>query len=254
VLSVAADAGPDTARASLLEPVPIDSSPARRGRWWFVVVPLAAIVLLVAVGWRYVPSHTDPVPKLPRISPPVALPEIAPPSAGLGPAGPTASPSASRRPSASPAAPPAPGAGHGQPTVLESTASAPPPVTGDQVVGLGGRCVEPAGGGSADGTQIRLAVCNGAGYQRWIRPGDGTARTLGKCLDVAGGGTANRTPVTLYECNGTGAQQWQFRADSTWRNPQSNRCLDAEDNSSAPGTRLIIWDCSGDANQRWAYG
>jgi beta-glucosidase len=126
-----------------------------------------------------------------------------------------------------------------------------PAVVRGAITGIGGKCVDVAGGGSANGTAIQLYDCNGTAAQRWSVTADGTLEALGKCLDVAGGGTANGTAVQLYECNNTGAQQWQARPDGTLSNAQSGRCLDAAGASSANGTRLIIWDCHASANQRW---
>ncbi|MGH3858863.1 RICIN domain-containing protein, partial [Actinokineospora sp.] len=119
------------------------------------------------------------------------------------------------------------------------------------IVGGSGKCVEPSGGSSADGTALVLWTCGGGADQRWTAPGDGTVRALGKCMDVAGGATANGTKVQLYNCNGTGAQLWSAQPDGSLRNPRSGRCLDAAGASSADGTRLILWDCHGGANQRW---
>ena len=96
------------------------------------------------------------------------------------------------------------------------------------ITGIGGKCVDVAGGSAANGTAVQLFDCNGTAAQRWSVTPDGTLEALGKCLDVAGGGTANGTAVQLYECNGTGAQQWEAQPDGTLRNAQSGRCLDAE--------------------------
>ena len=120
-----------------------------------------------------------------------------------------------------------------------------------RITGIGGKCVDVAGGSSANGTPVQLFDCNDTAAQRWSVTTEGTVEALGKCLDVAGGATANGTAVQLYECNGTGAQQWVAGADGTLRNPQSGRCLDAAGGGSANGTRLIIFDCHGGANQRW---
>ncbi|MFC4014768.1 lectin [Nonomuraea purpurea] len=121
---------------------------------------------------------------------------------------------------------------------------------GGQITGIGGKCVDVAGAGTANGTAVQLYDCNGTAAQSWAWNGDGSVRALGKCMDVAGGATANGTQVQLYDCNGTGAQRWTFNGGQIV-NPQSNRCLDATGNSSANGTRLQIWDCAGSANQRW---
>ncbi len=120
-----------------------------------------------------------------------------------------------------------------------------------QITGYGGKCVDVAGGNSANGTAVQLYDCNGTAAQVWTVAADGSLQALGKCMDVAGGGTANGSQIQLYDCNGTGAQQWQARSDGSVVNPQSGRCLDATGPSSANGTRLQIWDCTGGANQKW---
>ncbi|MFD0785701.1 glycosyl hydrolase family 18 protein [Micromonospora azadirachtae] len=128
-----------------------------------------------------------------------------------------------------------------------------PPPTGrtGQITGIGGKCVDVAAAGTANGTPIQLYTCNGTNAQRWTVGSDGTLRALGKCADVTSAGTANGTKIQLWDCNGSGAQVWQAQSNGTLRNPASNKCLDATDNSSADGTRLQIWECTGGANQRW---
>ncbi|MFK4226315.1 alpha-L-fucosidase [Streptomyces sp. NPDC019890] len=121
-----------------------------------------------------------------------------------------------------------------------------------RIVGVGGKCVDVAGAGTADGTKVQLYSCNGTAAQTWSRSGQ-TWRALGKCLDVAGAGTADLTKVQLYSCNGTAAQSWVAGTGGSLVNPNSGKCLDAKDNSSADGTQLIIYACHGGANQTWTY-
>jgi hypothetical protein len=127
-----------------------------------------------------------------------------------------------------------------------STASA---AAAGQITGYGGKCVDVAGAGSANGTQIQLYSCNGTNAQQWTVGDDGTIRALGKCLDVAAAASANGTRVQLYDCNGTGAQQWSRGGDGTLR--ALGKCLDATGPSSADGTPLQIWDCFAGPNQQW---
>ncbi|WP_326655918.1 PQQ-dependent sugar dehydrogenase [Streptomyces sp. NBC_00385] len=131
-----------------------------------------------------------------------------------------------------------------------TTAGATGPREG-AVTGIGGKCVDVAGGATADGTQIQLYTCNQTAAQKWTVGTDSSLRSLGKCMDVSGGGTANGTKVQLYGCNGSGAQKWTPGADGTLRNPQSGKCLDAEGVSSADRTRLHLWTCGTGANQKW---
>ena len=127
-------------------------------------------------------------------------------------------------------------------------AGAGPSRTGP-VVGYGGKCVDVAGAGSANGTAVQLYTCNGTSAQTWTVGADGTVRALGKCLDITAASSANGTKIQLYDCNGTTAQQWTAGTDGTLRS--LGKCLDATGPSSADGTRLQIWDCTAAANQKW---
>ncbi|MFF3341917.1 PQQ-dependent sugar dehydrogenase [Streptomyces flavidovirens] len=120
-----------------------------------------------------------------------------------------------------------------------------------EVKGVNGKCLDVAGGSSADGTQTQLWTCNGSAAQQWTVSGDGTLRAMGKCLDISGGGSADGTKIQLWTCNGTGAQQWASQADGTVRNPQSGKCLDAEGGTWNDGTRTHLWSCHTGPNQKW---
>ena len=120
------------------------------------------------------------------------------------------------------------------------------------ILGVAGKCVDDAGGSTADGAAIQIFACNGTGAQSWTwASGDGTMRALGKCMDVTGGATASGTPVQLYDCNGTGAQEWRWRRQTRLVNPQSGRCLAVAGGGAADGTRLEIADCDDSAAQVW---
>ena len=98
--------------------------------------------------------------------------------------------------------------------------------TGSRITGIGGKCVDVAGAGTANGTKIQLWTCNGSAAQRWTVGADGTIRALGKCMDVTGAGTADGTRVQLYDCNATNAQRWS-RSGTQLVNTGSGKCLDA---------------------------
>ncbi|KQX79927.1 lectin [Streptomyces sp. Root1310] len=118
--------------------------------------------------------------------------------------------------------------------------------------GLAGKCLDVAGGSSANGTAVQLYDCNGSAAQRWTVQTDGSVQALGKCLDVASASTADGAKVQLYDCNGTGAQRWSYNAGTgDVVNTAANKCLDVTDNSSANGARAQIWACTGAANQKW---
>ncbi|EWM13545.1 SMP-30/gluconolactonase/LRE family protein [Kutzneria sp. 744] len=118
------------------------------------------------------------------------------------------------------------------------------------ITGIGGKCVDVAGGASANGTRVQLWSCNGGTAQQWTAGDDGTIRALGKCLDVSGASTLNGAKVQIYDCNGTGAQRWTASGGQLV-NAGSGKCLDATGVSSADGTLLQIWTCGAGANQQW---
>ncbi|MFD4576006.1 lectin [Streptomyces sp. NPDC058417] len=124
--------------------------------------------------------------------------------------------------------------------------------TSGSLVGLGGKCLDVAGGSTANGTAVQLYDCNGSTAQRWTVQADGSLQSLGKCLDVTAGSTADGAKVQLYDCNGSGAQRWSYNAGTgDVVNTAANKCLDVTDNSSANGARAQIWACTGAANQKW---
>nr|WP_229891323.1 lectin [Streptomyces lavendofoliae] len=120
--------------------------------------------------------------------------------------------------------------------------------------GLAGKCLDVAGGATADGTGVQLYTCNGTAAQRWTLAADGSVRALGKCLDVTGASTADGARVQLYTCNGTGAQRWSYNATThDLVNVTADKCLDVTGNSPGDGTPAQIWSCTGGANQKWTH-
>jgi glucosylceramidase len=122
---------------------------------------------------------------------------------------------------------------------------------GGQITGPAGKCMDVAGGSSADGTAVQLYTCNGTAAQQWTRPGDGTLRALGKCLDVRDHGTADGSRLQLWSCTGAANQQWTHTPGRDLVNPAADKCADVTGNSSADGTPLQLWTCTGAANQKW---
>ncbi|MGW5271607.1 ricin-type beta-trefoil lectin domain protein [Streptomyces sp. NPDC004044] len=126
------------------------------------------------------------------------------------------------------------------------------PGTSGVFSGLAGKCLDVAGGSSADGTAVQLYDCNGSAAQRWTVAADGSVQALGSCLDVTSASTANGAKVQLYTCNGSSAQRWTYNASTgDVVNTAADKCLDVTDQSTANGARAQIWTCTGAANQKW---
>ena len=124
--------------------------------------------------------------------------------------------------------------------------------TAGPITGLGGKCIDVAGGSSANGTAVQLYDCNGGAAQQWtVGNADDSIRALGKCLDVAAASTTNGAKIQLYDCNATGAQKWTV-SNGALVNTGSGKCLDVTGKSSANGTRLQIWTCTNASNQTWS--
>jgi hypothetical protein len=70
-----------------------------------------------------------------------------------------------------------------------------------------GRCLDVAGGGTANGTPLQLHDCTGNPAQEWVVSGGGLRNPQsGRCVDAPAGATANGTRLQIYDCNGTPAQ------------------------------------------------
>ncbi|WP_432841076.1 ricin-type beta-trefoil lectin domain protein [Dactylosporangium sp. CA-092794] len=79
--------------------------------------------------------------------------------------------------------------------------------TGNSLTTMG-MCLDIAGGGTANGTQLQLHNCTGNPAQVWIAGTNGTLSNpqSGRCLDSPGGNTGNGTRLQIWDCNGSGAQ------------------------------------------------
>jgi len=123
--------------------------------------------------------------------------------------------------------------------------------TAGPIKGLGGKCIDVANAGSANGAAIQLYDCNSSAAQQWtVGNADGTLRALGKCMDVTSASTANGAKIQLWDCNASGAQKWTV-SNGALVNTGSGKCLDVTDKSTANGARLQIWTCANSANQTW---
>jgi lysophospholipase L1-like esterase len=123
------------------------------------------------------------------------------------------------------------------------------------------RCLDVAGGGSADRTNIHQWTCNFSEAQKFrVEPVARGVRLVNigsnKCVDVDGNRTQNFTNVQLYRCNGSGAQTFRVNhypdGAVNFVHITSNRCVGVADGNPAQGTNVRIRDCGpGSASQKW---
>ncbi len=126
-----------------------------------------------------------------------------------------------------------------------------------------GKCLDVAGSGTANGTNIHSWTCNGTGAQSFDVEdvGGGAVRLVntnsGKCVDVAFSGTGDGTNIQLWDCNGTNAQAF-YPQDMgggyvSLVNVNSNKCVDVADSGgSADGVNVQQFTCHGGDNQQWS--
>jgi RHS repeat-associated protein len=126
------------------------------------------------------------------------------------------------------------------------------------ISGVGAKCLDITGGGTADGTNIDLWDClpNHPNEVFVARLDTNKQPVLvnpqtGKCVDLAGFGTGNLTNVQLWTCTNATNQIWRRRPDGGWQNPVSGRCMAISGGGLANGTDVLLWDCNGEPSQIW---
>ncbi|MGW1160054.1 ricin-type beta-trefoil lectin domain protein [Streptomyces sp. NPDC002519] len=80
----------------------------------------------------------------------------------------------------------------------------------NQLTVYGTKCLQPVGGGTADGTRVEITDCTNTAAQQWRVMGNGTVIGVasGKCLDVVGQATGDGAPLDIWTCNGGSNQSW----------------------------------------------
>jgi C1A family cysteine protease len=124
-----------------------------------------------------------------------------------------------------------------------------------------GRCIEIAGGSTADLAAAQLGDCTGAANQQLHVEGAGgayfTLRVVasGKCLDVQGASTSAGASIVQNPCQSAVSQQWSVvdlgNGEFNIVNRSSGLVLDAYGAMTASGTPIIQWPSNGGANQRF---
>ncbi|WP_282701683.1 non-reducing end alpha-L-arabinofuranosidase family hydrolase [Streptomyces sp. CC219B] len=115
------------------------------------------------------------------------------------------------------------------------------------------RCLDVAGAGQAEGTNVQIWDCHGGDNQKWTLTDRNELRVYGdKCLDVPGHATTAGTRPVIWACNGGANQQWRVNADGTIAAVGSGLCLDVSGGATANGSAVQLWDCHGGDNQKWA--
>jgi subtilisin family serine protease len=122
------------------------------------------------------------------------------------------------------------------------------------VVGAAGKCVNVAGGGTANSTPVQLSECTGTPAQEWHFTGTAMYNPRsGRCLQARDGDLTNSTPVQIFDCYTTLAERWNWHAGrrELYIPADPHRCLDVRGGDTTNGTPIQIFDCTGAPAQDW---
>jgi hypothetical protein len=112
------------------------------------------------------------------------------------------------------------------------------------------KCLDLAGGSTANGTPIDIWDCVGNANQKWTYdPKTSAIQYLNdtkKCIDVPGSSTTNGVKLWLWDCNGGKQQGWKGAGIYQFESQLDNgKCMDLSGGDTTNGNKLQIWDCVG---------
>jgi gliding motility-associated-like protein len=126
-----------------------------------------------------------------------------------------------------------------------------------------GKCANPSGGSSSQGTNIVQNTYASNTYQQWVVEDAGNNfykfRNVysGMYMDINGSSTANGTNDIQWSWDGGFNQQFllipQGGGYYSIMARHSGKVLDVNGNSSSDGATIIQWPYSGSNNQRWLF-
>lgn len=126
-----------------------------------------------------------------------------------------------------------------------------------------GRCVDVAGGSSADRANVIQWSCHSGNNQRWIlnQMSDGhyqvKSKLSGKCLEVADSSSVNGANVQQLTCNNNGNQRWKldYLGDGSYKMTakHSGKVLDITPDPYLNGQNVRQWAWVNATNQRFTF-
>jgi hypothetical protein len=130
----------------------------------------------------------------------------------------------------------------------------------DGTLRMNGKCMQPVGGGTANGTRVELAPCNGSTAQRWEHT-EGMTRLVNtpsrRCLTASS--QADNTRLEIRDCSFTQAADHQrFTSPIGWTptaitSASAGTCATIADANTANGTHVRLVGCDGSGAQAWIY-
>lgn len=127
-----------------------------------------------------------------------------------------------------------------------------------------GKCANPSGGSSSEGTKIVQNTYNSNTYQQWVLVDAGNGfysfqnAGNGLYMDINSGSTVAGTNAIQWASNATFNQQFLLIPQNggyfSIMARHSGQVLDVNGNSTAEGANIIQWPYSGALNQCWLFG
>ncbi|MDB4933554.1 MAG: hypothetical protein JWP87_526 [Labilithrix sp.] len=115
-------------------------------------------------------------------------------------------------------------------------------VSGGQILGPGGKCLDVSGGLTTNGTAIISFDCHGGANQQWTLKNNEIVGVAGKCVDVEKSATANGTGLVLWDCHGQPNQLWSFVANAGTPPPPPPPPSGKRDPRAQPFASNSIWN------------
>ena len=139
--------------------------------------------------------------------------------------------------------------------------TSPPPnnsLSGQIVNTNSGKCVEVAGGGTTDRTNIQQGTCDGSAKQQWEAVSANGGFLLrnpnsGKCMDVSRVSEDDEANVWLWRCLNTDNQTLTWEG-TTLKFKHSDKCLDVFQAGTNDGANLQQYTCHGREAQSFTLG
>jgi hypothetical protein len=123
-----------------------------------------------------------------------------------------------------------------------------------------GKCLDVAGSGTTDGTNIQQYSCNGTGAQAFdLMLESGYYHLInansGKGMEVSGSGTADGTNIDQWTVANTDNQRFSFvdKGNGQYNvvEKQTGKCVDVVGQYTTDGANVQLWTCNGQTNQLW---
>jgi arabinan endo-1,5-alpha-L-arabinosidase len=120
---------------------------------------------------------------------------------------------------------------------------------------LSGKCMDVAGGSTADHARVQQFHCQNGTNQIWIFDAKGQIVSLSsdKCLDVPNGSMADHILLQQYTCDGGTNQLWRATPRGEIINLNSGKCVDLPNGNVADQVQLQQFSCNNGSNQEWVF-